>query len=116
MKTMDYIYDNKLGASYRIENITDEENIVALEINQVSFLINHKELKQFVNSSEEILNHYANCTCSPDTENKIVIYKAKQTEIRMKLSYNQLQQLKDLLKGTQFRLSMNHLLKKYKIS
>lgn len=116
MKTMEYIYDNKLGASYRVEKIIDDENVIALEINQISFLINHRELKQFVRSSEEILNHYADCTCSPDLENKTVIYKAKQTEIRMKLSYNMLHQLKDLLKGTEFRLSMNHLLKKYKIS
>lgn len=113
---MDNIYENSLGTSFRIDTNMNDKNVIALEINQISFLINHKELKQFVKSSQEILNHYDNCTCSPDLENKMVIYKAKQTEIRMVLSYNQLFLLKDLLKGTEFKLSMDDLLEKYKIS
>ncbi|MGY6647674.1 hypothetical protein [Wenyingzhuangia sp. IMCC45574] len=116
MKTMHKIYQNNLGTSYKIENNNIPFDMIALEILQVSFLINDKELKAFVNSAQEILNHYANCSCEPDQENKMVIYKAKQAEIRMQLSYNQLTLLKDLLKGTDFKLSMNSLLKKYKIS
>ena len=46
----------------------------------------------------------------------MVIYQSNQTEIRMTLSFNQLIELKDLLKGTNFRRSMDDMLKKYKIT
>ena len=114
MRTLDRIYQNGLGCSYKI--ITDENiKYIALEIHQVSFLINDKELKSFINSIETIISHHKDCTCPPELENKLVIYKAKQTEIRMLLSANQLFLLKDLLKGTHFKLSMNSILKEYKI-
>lgn len=115
MKTLESIYNNTLGASYKITNGA-EKNYLALEMNQVSFLINDVELKSFVNATGKIINHHSQCTCPPDLENKMVIYKAKQTEIRMLLSFNQLKHLKDLLKGTQFKLSMNSLLDQYKIN
>ncbi|NJB83705.1 hypothetical protein [Wenyingzhuangia aestuarii] len=115
MRTLENIYQNNLGTSYRINN-TEDNAFLALEINKVSFLINDRELSEFVKSTESILNYHSQCTCPPDLKNKMVIYQAEQTEIRMLLSYNQLLQLKDLLKGTDFKLSMDTLLNKYKIN
>ncbi|NIJ46374.1 hypothetical protein FHR24_002861 [Wenyingzhuangia heitensis] len=115
MRTLENIYQNTLGTSYKLYHQQNKPSI-ALEINQISFLINNQELKAFVNSTESIINYHSQCTCPPDLENKMVIYQAKQTEIRMILSYNQLIQLKDLLKGTHFKLSMDSILHKYKIN
>ncbi len=116
MKTLKSIYQNNLGSCYQVINDKDLSiDCLALEINQISFLIDDSELKTFIKSTETILNHHSQCTCPKDLENKMVIYKNQQTEIRMLLSYHQLIQLKDLLKGADFKLSMNDLLKKYKI-
>ncbi|MGY5351002.1 hypothetical protein ACXGQW_00270 [Wenyingzhuangia sp. IMCC45533] len=117
MKTLKNIYNNQLGASYQV--IDDHEpfhHLMALEINQISFLVNQQELESFVESTYKILNYHASCSCSKDLVNKTVIYQSKQMEIRMLLSYHQLIQLNDLLKGTAFKLSMKDMLSKYKIS
>lgn len=115
MKTLENIYQNKLGNSY--QEITNETTAnMILEIHQISFAINFKELYAFTNSVDSIIDHYKECKCSKDRSNKLVIYKAKQTEIRMLLSTNELFLLKDLLIGTDFKLSMDSMLKKFKIS
>jgi|GEM_PF-3672875 len=115
MKTLKSIYKNKLGESYKIYS-NSKENYIALEINCISFLIGLKDLKAFTNSLQTIINYYKDCTCAKEVENKWVVYKTKQTEIRMLLSFEQLYLLRDLLKGTNFKLSIKSLLKQYKIN
>lgn len=116
MKTIENIYHNNLGSSYHIINGHSDETHLALEINQISFFVNEKELKEFITSTIKIIGYHKDCTCSKELKNKMVIYQSKQTEIRMKLSYNQLLELKDLLKGTDFKLSMDVILNKYKLN
>ncbi len=116
MKTLESIYNNRLGNSYKIISADNKKDLVALEMNQISFLINDEELKSFITSTQTIINHHSQCSCPPDLENKMVIYKSNQTEIRMLLSFNQLFLLKDLLKGTEFKLSMNQILENFKIN
>lgn len=116
MKNLENIYDNKLGSTYKIYSHPEDRKLLAIEINSVSFLINHQELKNFITSIDSIIDYHKNCTCAKDLENKMVIYQAAQTEIRMRLSFDQLLQLRDLIKGTDFKLGMHKVLEKYKIS
>ncbi|MDO6737407.1 hypothetical protein [Wenyingzhuangia sp. 2_MG-2023] len=115
MKTFTEIYSNNLGTSYELSEFGSNEKFLVLEVNEISFYINKSELEAFVKSTEIIINHHSQCTCPPDLENKMVVYQAKQIEIRMLLSYNQLFYLKDLLKGTEFKLSLETVLNKFKI-
>ncbi|MGY5353416.1 hypothetical protein [Wenyingzhuangia sp. IMCC45467] len=114
MRTINTIYENILGITYELIN-EQQLSIVVLEIRSVSFMINHNELATFIKSMEQIIDYHKECTCPKDLKNKMVVYQAEETEIRMKLSHNELHQLKDLLKGTKFKLEMDEILSNYRI-
>ncbi|MDO3694657.1 hypothetical protein QVZ41_07335 [Wenyingzhuangia sp. chi5] len=114
MRSIKTIYENIIGITFELLN-EEKKSIIVLEIGSVSFMINHKELSNFIKSMEEIISHYKNCNCSKDLKNKMVVYQADCTEIRMKLSYDELFLLKDLLKGTKFKLEMDDILNNYRI-
>ena len=114
MRTINTIYENILGISFELFN-KQKKSIVILEIGSISFMINHYELINFINSMEQIIEHHKACSCPKNLKNKMVIYQADYTEIRMRLSYDELFLLKDLLKGTKFKLEMSEMLKNYRI-
>lgn len=109
MSTINNIYENILGITLEI---TDEEQqkIVILETGNVSFTINHKELTSFIHSINAMIKYHKDCTYPTNVKNKIVIYETYDIEVRMKLSYEELFQLRDLLKGTKFKLEMDEIL------
>lgn len=114
MRTIHTIYENILGITFELVD-ERERAIVVLEMGSISFMINHKELNSFIKSMEQIINYHKDCTCPRDLKNKMVIYQAEEAEIRMNLSYQELHLLKDLLKGTKFKLEMNEMLSAYRI-
>ena len=115
MKTLQKIYQNPLGSSYHIVDDINESRKIAMEINQISLLVEEHELEQLKTSTQKILSHYQGFYSDQSTENKTIVYKSKQAEIKMMLSFTQIKHLHDLLKGTIFRLSMSKLLSEFKI-
>lgn len=114
MRSIYTIYENIVGTSFEMIN-EEKKSLIILEIGSISFMINQSELTNFVKSMEQIINYHKDCTCPRDLKNKMVVYQADKTEIRMKLSYDELFLLKDLLKGTKFKLEMDKILNDYRI-
>ncbi|WP_010135858.1 hypothetical protein [Ochrovirga pacifica] len=114
MKSYKIIYANHFGNSCLLLESLNQK-IVYLEFNQLILSVETQELNSFIKSTQEIINLHSNCKCPRDFKNKMIVYKGNQMEIKMVLSYNQLLQLIDLLKGTVFKISMDDILKSYRI-
>lgn len=106
------IYKNQLGGTF---SINDDLSVLAVELKNISFLINREEVTKYVDSTGKILEYYKECQCPKDLANKRVSYKTNGVEITMTLSMNELLLLQDLMKGTQFNLNMDSVLDSYRI-
>ena len=114
MNTLNTLYENILGITFEL-HYDENEAVIILEMGNISFTVYHHELSNFVKSIEDIIENHKTCTCPTNMKNKIVIYEIQDIEVRMKLSYEELFQLRDLLKGTEFKLEMDQMLNNYNI-
>lgn len=115
MNTSNLIYENRIGTTFEIYK-TEKVSAIVIEISNISFMIEKKELIGFKKSIAKIIDYHKDCSCPKNIKNKTIIYQADETEIKMKLSFEELYLFKDLIKGTKFKLEMDNMLSNFRIN
>ena len=90
--------------------VNEEVLILAIELKNISFLINAEEVAKYLDSTSKIIEYYNEYQCPKDLANKQISYKTTGVEINMKLSMSELHLLSDLMKGVNFHLTLNKLI------
>ncbi len=101
------IYKNTIGMSYQWNSFFDPSLPIQLKIAEVSIY----DLKDFLNALQNTSSLNCKCTtCDRNSRCKAIQFKQGQTEIKIRVNANELNDICDLIQGTLFQLELTDLL------
>ncbi|WP_435261240.1 hypothetical protein [Tenacibaculum sp. nBUS_03] len=112
---IDKIHSNKIGIAFfdksEIENIDFEQDIYLL-FNNTILIFNIFELEIFFQDVINTMNNVSESSKGKHSKYyKCIILETPLHQLRLVSSYNDLQLLKDLIKGTLFQIELSGILK-----
>ena len=118
MDDINTIYYNKFGITFQWKKwIAKDFKKIQIVFRNTGLLLTQSELIQFSDTIERTLD--SACLCNDCMENdscKLVLLKAPNPQTSFSMTYNELKEIQDLIKGTLFQLGLDILLKKQMIN
>lgn len=110
MNEVSKIYKNKIGISFRWKYI--HHSLVQIVFKDMGFYLTTAEIETFINKVIEAKKQGKCITCKYKKQCKSILLQTPSKKISLAVSFNELNQIEDLLKGTYFQLHLNNYLEK----
>lgn len=107
------VYKNNIGISFTIkrEYMPYEDDKINLVFNTTALRLNDVELEIFLQDIESAVAKPLKCKCENPKDCKSILVETPLEQLSLAMSYNELLQMKDLIKGTLFQIELNYLLR-----
>ncbi|CAM1334519.1 hypothetical protein [Tenacibaculum aestuariivivum] len=102
------IYDNKIGISFCWKGTSN--HLIQIIFRDTGFHLTKNEIEQFLEKVIDSKNQKNCATCIKGKNCKSILLQTPSEKVSMAVSYIELGQIDDLLKGTLFQIRMNNYL------
>lgn len=108
MKEINVIYSNSIGIAFRWTHV--ENNLTQIIFRNTGFHLSEKEIALFVKKISEAKSQKKCKQCCLSANCKSILLQTPSNKVSMAISYNELKQIEDLLRGTLFKTEMHNYL------
>ena len=106
------IYHNTFGIAFKwkISSETKRQDKIQLVFRDMGFYLSEREIKTFYSYINQLKGEKACSCCANEKNTKCILLKTPSEKVDIAVNLIELKQLKDLIRGTLFQLSLNQLI------